>query len=86
VDRMLEDHCKRCGIDIELRVVEYTKLEKMSNMFKYRSLGVPFNKVEWRRFYEKHQKFITLCLDCEISFIARMHERKNPTTPKAAQK
>ncbi len=27
-------------------------------------IGVPFTKNRWRKFYAKHQIFVTLCMEC----------------------
>ena len=37
--------------------------------------GRPFNKEEWKKFYEKNQKFTTLCIDC--NFRAKQKILKN---------
>ncbi|CAD8201131.1 unnamed protein product [Paramecium pentaurelia] len=79
------EHCKRCGLDIELRVVELIPFEKMSNQFKYRIMGTPFNKFEWIKYYETHQKFVTLCIDCENAYKSRFLQRQNQSANDVAK-
>lgn len=26
--------------------------------------GVPFSKIRWRKFYRRHQVFVTFCMEC----------------------
>lgn len=66
-----ESVCKQCKIDVELNAIEKLPFLQILKEFRIKLAGLPFLKEEWRRFYEKTQKFITLCIECEIKYRKR---------------
>lgn len=32
--------------------------------FRTQMVGLPFTKARWRRFYARHQIFVTMCMEC----------------------
>lgn len=66
-----ESVCKQCKIDVELNVIEKLPFLQILKEFRIKLAGLPFLREEWRRFYEKTQKFITLCIECEIKYRKR---------------
>lgn len=72
LNRKKEGVCRRCGIDVELNVRENVPFLQLIRNFRVRLAGLQFNKDEWRKFYEKNQRFITLCSDCDL-----VHMMKN---------
>jgi len=89
LNKKKEGVCRRCGIDVELNVRENVPFLQLLRNFRVRLAGLPFNKDEWRKFYEKNQRFITLCSDCDLVHMVKnkqkmlnyntkkLHARKN---------
>lgn len=88
LNKKKEGVCRRCGIDVELSVRENIPFLQLLRNFRVRLAGLPFNKEEWRRFYEKNQRFITLCSDCDLvhmvknkqkmlNYTKKLHAKKN---------
>ncbi|KAL4446652.1 hypothetical protein ABPG74_005590 [Tetrahymena malaccensis] len=61
----LQNKCQICDIDIELNVIELESFNQLIYQFKVRNAARPFNKYQWINFYEKNQRFQTMCIDCE---------------------
>jgi hypothetical protein len=89
LNKKKEGVCRRCGIDVELNVRENVPFVQLLRNFRVRLAGLPFNKDEWKKFYEKNQRFITLCSDCDLVHMVKnkqkmlnyntkkLHARKN---------
>ncbi len=70
----IASHCAKCGQEYALKLVTQKPLTELQAQFRLQYAGLPFNKYEWRRFYEKKQQFRTLCDDCK--FIDLMKKKK----------
>jgi len=70
----IASHCAKCGQEYALKLVTQKPLVELEAQFRLQYAGLPFNKYEWRRFYEKKQQFRTLCDDCK--FIDLMKKKK----------
>ena len=66
LNKKKEGVCRKCGIDVELNVRENVPFLQLLRNFRVRLAGLPFNKDEWRKYYEKNQRFITYCSDCDL--------------------
>jgi len=79
--------CEKCGLDVDLNTINQIPLVKIVSDFRIEYAGLPFNKYEWIRFYEKMQKFMTLCPDCEtIEQMKNNNERRRKTSIKISSK
>jgi len=86
LNKKKECGCRRCGIDVELNVRENVPFLQLMRNFRVRLAGLPFNKDEWRRFYEKNQRFITLCSDCDLVHMVKNKQKMLNYTKKLQAK
>lgn len=64
VARQLKAHCQRCRSVYRLQVIQKIGFSQLCEKFRAEHQGIPFTVERWRRFYERRQVFITLCMEC----------------------
>ena len=64
VHKKLHHKCQRCKSEFRLQVVQKVMFNEIVKKFRFAMVGLPFTKVRWRRFYSRHQLFVTLCMEC----------------------
>jgi len=83
----LKSKCDKCSQEYTLKVVPKIPITDLVTEFRLKYAGLPFNKYEWRNFYEKNQKFRTLCDDCQfIAWIKKFKGKKGQPTSTTSQK
>jgi len=65
-ERQAQLLCEKCGLDTCLKTIPQIPLVDIMSRYRIEYAGLPFNKYDWIKFYEKKQKFMTLCPDCEV--------------------
>lgn len=86
VNKKKEGSCRHCGIDVELNIRENVPFLQLVRNFRVRLAGLPFNKDEWRKYYEKNQRFITLCSDCDLMHVVKNKQKMLNYTKKLLTK
>ena len=86
LNKKKEGVCRTCGIDVELNVRENVPFLQLLRNFRVRLAGLPFNKDEWRKFYDKNQRFITLCSDCDLVHMVKNKQKMLNYTKKLQAK
>lgn len=56
--------CARCKSNFRLQVIQEHPFSKIANEFRRDMSEIPFTKELFRRYYNRHQEFITLCMEC----------------------
>lgn len=51
-DSKKQNACQKCGINIELNLVEIISFNQILRKFRVQFVGYPFNKYQWREFYQ----------------------------------
>ena len=72
----LKTLCEKCSQEYSLQVVQKLSMREIVEQYRLQIAGLPFNKYEWRLFYEKNQKFKTLCEDCRTIYFLKKRSKK----------
>eukprot|EP00814_Leptocylindrus_danicus_P022468 CAMPEP_0116032652 /NCGR_PEP_ID=MMETSP0321-20121206/18304_1 /TAXON_ID=163516 /ORGANISM="Leptocylindrus danicus var. danicus, Strain B650" /LENGTH=1662 /DNA_ID=CAMNT_0003508143 /DNA_START=2771 /DNA_END=7759 /DNA_ORIENTATION=+ len=62
--RARSPYCEQCLSQKLLQVEPLVDIEHMDTQFKLQHSGDEFNQAKWKHFWQKHQRYRTLCLPC----------------------
>ena len=64
VAAQLAHQCAQCRSTYRLQVIQKIGFKQVCDRFIAFNQGVPFTAERWRKFYQRHQVFMTLCMEC----------------------
>ena len=64
IAKKLRPKCQRCKSVFRLQVIQKIPFNEIVKRYRVYMSGLPFTRARWRRFYNKNQIFITMCMEC----------------------
>jgi len=62
--KIINKNCEKCKSTFNLHVFQKNPINNIIHGYKNQMIGKEFSKVSWLLYFEKNQKFITLCMEC----------------------
>ncbi len=60
----LKAKCQRCSSQFRLQVVQKVSFQEIVKKYRQSNMGIQFTRHRWRRFFTRHQFFVTFCMEC----------------------
>jgi hypothetical protein len=76
INRARKNECEDCLSRKQLQVHLIIPIEVLSDRFEKENMSDEFDQVAWKEFFNKHEKFKTLCLNCIGKIKAEELEKK----------
>ncbi len=76
LEKILKKTCEICKSRFNLHIVQEKPFNNLIMMYKNKRIGEDFSKISWNIFFEKNQKFKTLCMECSYSENVKKKKRE----------